>query len=148
MKKRTRHNYRASLHPSCLSDSSQRIEFRRSAPECPFQSATQPHSVENLETPCNLAGTHNQEHSCHQELRFNLDDPGNLDICYIQPEYQHQTTLYSLQHRKAVKFNATHQRAGAIRVDFKTDPTAGSVACDCYPISPFWNTESAQLSRT
>ncbi len=28
--------------------------------------------------------------------------------------------------------NVTHQRAGAIRVDFKTDPTAGSVACDCY----------------
>ena len=24
--------------------------------------------------------------------------------------------------------NAPHQRAGAIRVDFKTDPTAGSVA--------------------
>jgi hypothetical protein len=28
--------------------------------------------------------------------------------------------------------NATHQRAGARRVDFKTDPTAGSVACDGY----------------
>ena len=27
--------------------------------------------------------------------------------------------------------NATHQRAGAIRIDFKTDPTAGSVACAC-----------------
>ncbi len=26
--------------------------------------------------------------------------------------------------------NATHQRAGAIDADFKTDPTAGSVACD------------------
>jgi len=25
---------------------------------------------------------------------------------------------------------ATHQRAGAIDADFKTDPTAGSVACD------------------
>lgn len=31
--------------------------------------------------------------------------------------------------------NASHQRAGAIDADFKTDPTAGSVACDCYPIS-------------
>jgi len=28
--------------------------------------------------------------------------------------------------------NASHQRAGARRVDFKADPTAGSVACDCY----------------
>ena len=74
--------------------------------------------MENLETPCNLAGTHNQEHSCHQELRFNLDDPGNLDICYIQPEYQHQTTLYSLQHRKAVKFNDQRNRAATLRVDF------------------------------
>jgi len=27
--------------------------------------------------------------------------------------------------------NVTHQRADAKRVDFKTDPTAGSVACDC-----------------
>ena len=30
--------------------------------------------------------------------------------------------------------NATHQRAGARCVDFKTCPTAGSVACDCYVI--------------
>jgi hypothetical protein len=28
--------------------------------------------------------------------------------------------------------NASHQRAGARYVDFKTDPTAGSVACVCY----------------
>ena len=28
--------------------------------------------------------------------------------------------------------NETHQRAGASCVDFKTDPTAGSVACDGY----------------
>lgn len=26
--------------------------------------------------------------------------------------------------------NDTYQRAGALRVDVKTDPTAGSVACD------------------
>lgn len=31
--------------------------------------------------------------------------------------------------------NATHQRAGAIRVDFKTGPTADSVVCDGYPSS-------------
>ena len=30
--------------------------------------------------------------------------------------------------------NDTHQRAGAIRVDVKADPTAGSVACDCSPL--------------
>jgi hypothetical protein len=29
--------------------------------------------------------------------------------------------------------NVTHQRAGAIRINLKTDPTAGSVACDCSP---------------
>ena len=32
--------------------------------------------------------------------------------------------------------NVSHQRAGAIRLDFKADPTAGSVACDCYLL--FW----------
>ena len=31
--------------------------------------------------------------------------------------------------------NDTHQRAGAKCVDFKTDPTAGSVACDGYAMS-------------
>jgi hypothetical protein len=32
--------------------------------------------------------------------------------------------------------NDTHQRASAIRVDFKIDPTAGSVACDWYVRMP------------
>ena len=34
-----------------------------------------------------------------------------------------------------VRPNAKAQRAGAKRVDFKTDPTAGSVACDGYALS-------------
>lgn len=97
--------------------------------------------MENLETPCNLAGTHNQEHSCHQELRFNLDDPGNLDICYIQPEYQHQTTLYSLQHRKAVKFNDNDHPVAASDVDFSVSSDGNSGASFGYAIV-WWRPKS------
>ena len=33
--------------------------------------------------------------------------------------------------RISLSDNATHQRASARCVEFKTDPTAGSVSCDC-----------------
>jgi len=36
--------------------------------------------------------------------------------------------------------NATKKRAGAIRVVSKTDPTVGSVACDCYTPPQIWGT--------
>ena len=34
--------------------------------------------------------------------------------------------------------NEQHQRAGARRADFKTDPTTGSVACDWYARHGHW----------
>ena len=36
------------------------------------------------------------------------------------------------QRLQILRHNDSHQRAGVIDADFKTGPTAGSVACDCY----------------
>ncbi len=66
-------------------------------------------------------------------LHLRLDFSGLADgsNCCFRPNAQH---IRLTKHPAAN--NDTHQRAGAIRVVFKTDPTAGSVACDCSsPIS-------------
>ncbi len=43
-----------------------------------------------------------------------------------------ENEIHLLSSDKGQRQNASHQRAGAIRFDFKTGPTAGSAACDCY----------------
>ena len=47
-------------------------------------------------------------------------------------------------HSPDLLHNGTHQRAGAIDADFKTDPTAGSVACDGYPQFLLWRPAGSQ----
>lgn len=42
--------------------------------------------------------------------------------------------------------NATHQRVGASGVDFKIDPTADSVVCDCYPPSAIANSGTSETN--
>ncbi len=48
---------------------------------------------------------------------------------------------------RPLSHNVSNQRGGASFVDFKNDPTAGSVACDCYPAFSVWFSVSSTATN-
>ncbi len=58
-----------------------------------------------------------------------------VDFLWIAFDSSNWDLGVTLRARVVKQNNDTHQRAGARCVDFKTAPTAGSVACDCDAIS-------------